>query len=652
MALKPGPMVNPDGSYSFGEGKPLTQKMNLDDLKKILESSTPVDNSSSVADHDLLNSLQSPNDISGGQSYPTDITQEPLPDWKAAEQNFSMVPEGTNVPAKIEPNFVMEKNAPTPTFDKALANLKQSKLPDVDTMSKDLEVIPEGPADSMARASGLIPILMAEGAKHALKVEGLGNKDETDFEDAQGKRSGLYVDNLKKLGLSPDNYVQEPSANTDLGLSSMADGNGNPEDPNKSDADFYKQGGVGDPIAALNKLKSMTGGQSAGGSKAAPTNNTTPPTASAAPVDLSDREFAKAQEDTKFNRRLASIMEGANKIGGSVAGLGAGAVIADDHADTAKRDFETANNPITDLTTKRKAASDLLDLQDKKAKNDPNSDVSKAMRDAMKQSGMNVADSATYGSMEKMFPVLMHHQDMQAKIAEMLQAKQLGLAQIQATREATAATKASDKADKQVIAGLHAVDSYRGEPDIGALKKRMQNVEGTLSTLGDPNTKWTEPEKQMVQQEISAFLHGKSPTDADARHQYKSLVGDATQLESYFTGNPEAMDDPATKQRLINLVTNIYNHHADTLNKRDAKVLLDNGYDKWTDSAKAIAARSHPDAVSLLESGANLGRPSADELRGVSKASVVTPDGTIIPMKNLASAQAFIKDHPELKLKR
>jgi len=375
--------------------------------------------------------------------------------------------------------------------------------------------------------------------------------------------------NNKTLGL-PD--VTIPYRNEDISGVGITNNKQPPKDvAEESNADENAE--PDSTAGMLTKLKSIGIGS--------PTNSSTPPTAPtapiAAPAQVRDAEYEKAQKDTNFNRMLASIMQGANKIGSSVAGLGAGAMIGNDHAEEDKQNFENANNPITDLTAKRKAATDMLALQDQKDKNDPNSDVSKAMRDAMKQSGMNVADTATYGSMEKMFPVLMHHQDMQAKIAEMLQAKQLGMAQIMSNKQVASSAKASEQQSKAFDKTHAMLEQMRGNPAVQQAERDLYATDKINTLVAPYRGNLDNISQQMVnllKTELTKVASGQGSTEAAFGHLDEgTLKSKFAEVYQKFANEPTGANAGAFLKQYLNYSNGLAKDAQKTISDRYGRIL-------------------------------------------------------------------------------
>lgn len=94
---KQSPYFNADGSYSYGKGKPLSQKLNIDPSKlqarEMSKGSSPY--------------IKSQNAKVGG-TYPVEFFNDGV--GSGANKNFSMVPEGTGLPAKYVANPTIESS--------------------------------------------------------------------------------------------------------------------------------------------------------------------------------------------------------------------------------------------------------------------------------------------------------------------------------------------------------------------------------------------------------------------------------------------------------------------------------------------------------------------------------------------------------------
>jgi hypothetical protein len=155
-------------------------------------------------------------------------------------------------------------------------------------------------------------------------------------------------------------------------------------------------------------------------------------------TDMSDKEFLKAQEDAKFNRRLAGLLAAGEGIGDGIAGLGAGTKLDTEKSGVIKGLGETSDNPIKDLASKRKAEKEMLDLMDDKSKNDPNSEVSKLYRESFAKMGITIGPKATAADLEKAQPA----------IGQMMN-RQMQMEATKALREQTAESREERKSSKQ-----------------------------------------------------------------------------------------------------------------------------------------------------------------------------------------------------------
>lgn len=317
-----------------------------------------------------------------------------------------------------------------------------------------------------------------------------------------------------------------------------------------------------------------------------------------APVNpAEDKDMQDALNQVKANQAEAEAETARRLLFQGIAGLGSGQQV-NLSKDLEEQKYKNINKPIEQLTTSREQQIKKMQVAEEAAKSDPNSSVSKVMKETLKELGVNVPDNATYATMEKLAPQIMRNKEFQMKMEEMALRRE----ELAANRENTQKSKIEDKERK----GLVAVGTYRGEPDVSKLKQRLEQVSSVIANIGDVNKPWSEVEKQAVQQEINAFLKGGSPTDQDARHTYKSLEGEASQLMTKVTNDPQAFNDPKTKQRILNFVKPVYEHHKEYLDRRDARKLLAEGYNSWSDTAKNEAAYMYPDAIKMIEEKGNI----------------------------------------------
>jgi hypothetical protein len=151
-------------------------------------------------------------------------------------------------------------------------------------------------------------------------------------------------------------------------------------------------------------------------------------------VDLSDKAIIDAQEQAKQNRLLAGLSKAGSMAGAAIASRN---TINPITADTSISDqlFKDANIPVENLLQRRKAKDDelsrqakVMDINNDREMQDPNSAVSVALRDAAKLVGLavpqNVSGAQLKNSGINLGNLLSAHQAAEARKAQTAQYKE------------------------------------------------------------------------------------------------------------------------------------------------------------------------------------------------------------------------------------
>jgi hypothetical protein len=337
------------------------------------------------------------------------------------------------------------------TFDDFLAQLKAKKVSESD--------IPmERPADD----SGILTALQS-GMPETTQAQ----RDAASM--ASPEASAALQSNTKSLGIPS---VTFPYRNeSDSALPPIGIANGGQLLADESNTPAASEEIV--PTDIIKAMKSIVGGSRT----LSPAPSPVPTIRSATPTDMSDKEFAAAQE--LADRR---------RIGRGIAGLGAGTELTTPKSSLIKGLAESAENPIKDLAAKRKAEKEMLDLMDDKKKNDPQSDVSKLYRDSFKKLGIQIPDTATASELEKAQPAIGMMINRQAQI----EANKIAREGIAATRAATVASKADAASQKDAENFRKAYDPQLASSRSGLGKESSRYVQSThalnlLSGIKDLN---------------------------------------------------------------------------------------------------------------------------------------------------------------------
>jgi hypothetical protein len=348
--------------------------------------------------------------------------------------------------------------------------------------------------------------------------------------------------------------------------------------------------------------------------------------------DLRDTEFEQAQEVARKNRDAANFNDLMASLSNALIGQ-AGSDMSKNKIDAIGRQLETANQPLTDLETKRKQYSEFLKNKEEKEKNDPNSSVSKSMRDALSGMGVKIPNNATYATMEKLAPQLMKNKEFQLKMQELHQ-KNIELAQ---NREALRQSKLSEKEQKTIESIGKSLSSFRGDPAAAKASDALRRAEMAERLLNLP--KWSSQERDLFAGELSSLVKGGVPTE----HEMKSIVPDTgiarmSKAMTFISGKPQDVSDKEYKKRMLHYLNELKQINREYLDKRGERLVRMGGYDKLSPEGKELLRSQEPGIVSRFESSK-------------SGNIVVTPLGEEIQMVSPEAAQAFKKEHPEIKIK-
>jgi len=226
---------------------------------------------------------------------------------------------------------------------------------------------------------------------------------------------------------------------------------------------------------------------------------------------LKDNEFEQALAQTQQNKGNALLMAALGKLGTAIANQGSvGGGIQDNFKDTADTLAKQAEDPIKMLETKREQFAKLISNKEQKELADPNSAVSKAARDLIRDMGGNVADSATAMQLKNVLPYLQQKfavEEARKNRAMQMEIMKQSKAEKQEDKDLMFAKALEDK-----IQGLDAVKSFSQTEiasntldQIASLPPNKQNAQQQVAALYsfvkilDPNSVVREGEIQLTQ---------------------------------------------------------------------------------------------------------------------------------------------------------
>lgn len=122
--------------------------------------------------------------------------------------------------------------------------------------------------------------------------------------------------------------------------------------------------------------------------------------------------LAKSQEQADTNQRrkaLFEMMAGIGSLGGSKMSA---------ESESLNNAIKMQNAPVDQINQERDAYKKFLANNEEMEKADPNSAVSKTMRQALSGMGVKIPDNASYSTMEKLAPQLMANQQFKDRMAD------------------------------------------------------------------------------------------------------------------------------------------------------------------------------------------------------------------------------------------
>lgn len=179
------------------------------------------------------------------------------------------------------------------------------------------------------------------------------------------------------------------------------------------------------------------------------------------------------------------------KLRDAIIGVGAGKVIQTDTSVYDERK-KKATRPIENLTLKQQ-------LESNKAKNDPNSQISKLMRDSLKSLGLDTGsmDKVSYAQLEKLYPSLANA-IMSKSIAD---AKRIDAAESRAVRNQQQAERSYEKTRSIVNNKITKLTEGKSSPFTG-----YEQAKQTTQLLDNAIESWDNDDKEAKIKKQAAFM--------------------------------------------------------------------------------------------------------------------------------------------------
>ena len=330
---------------------------------------------------------------------------------------------------------------------------------------------------------------------------------------------------------------------------------------------------------------------------------------------LKDTEFEQALAQTQQNKGSAMLMAALGKLGTAIANKGSvGGGIQDNFKDTADTLAKQAEDPIRMLETKREQFAKLISNKEQKELADPNSAVSKAARDLIKDMGGNVADTATAMQLKNVLPYL--QQKFAVEEARKNRAMQMELMKQNKIEKQEDKDLMFAKALEDKIQGLDAVKSFSQTEiasntldQIASLPPNKQNAQQQVAALYsfvkilDPNSVVREGEIQLTQaarsipDTIKVKLQKVNANQGAVLtpQEIRSIAEYARQVKDNYANAAKAASRNYLELAKSKNVDKYLNHSFNTIEKPEqnvvqSKTIVKKQYSKSADKTKFIYA--------------------------------------------------------------
>lgn len=270
---------------------------------------------------------------------------------------------------------------------------------------------------------------------------------------------------------------------------------------------------------------------------------------------LEDTDMKKALEAAQSNRSNAAFQSNLAQIMAGMGSLGGRKV--DVNEEPLKALAASANAPVSDITAQRDAYKQFLQNKDDREKNDPNSSVSKTMRDALAGMGVKIPENASYAGMEKLAPQLMKNKEFQMKLEEMrLKREELGQ-----NKQAAAGSKADLLASKDAEAFRKAYDPQLASSRsvLGKEASRYVQSQHAMNLIKDVGdlAKITPMQKRELAVALATMLSPGIPHESTIHAlDEKTLNSELASMVQKVTGAPASTNTAGLTKQLKTSVAN------------------------------------------------------------------------------------------------
>jgi hypothetical protein len=308
--------------------------------------------------------------------------------------------------------------------------------------------------------------------------------------------------------------------------------------------------------------------------------------------DLGDSALVEAQgqRDSKLSDALLA------RAAQQFASYGGGGYAKPDYS-TAQVLEQNAGNPIEDVQTRRKGMdqstareSNLLSLGNEKDLNDPNSDISKNMRDFAKMSKIPVRDNASAKQMQAILPLYEKYQARQDMLQEKREARADKM-QLAKDKKGEAASEGYKALDKKFAENYNNLTS-KGHVNSVASLKRLEDI----ATEMEADTGYFQsgggraaglPDSLRSRDAIRRRDAARNAANETLKETFGSQLSDAERESQAKTYYNDALDNKDNAKLLRDKIAQLRAAHAEEMKK--AKFFEDHkgtlaGYGKVRDA--------------------------------------------------------------------
>lgn len=302
------------------------------------------------------------------------------------------------------------------------------------------------------------------------------------------------------------------------------------------------------PIPDLSAAPAAPEASTQPSSAPSPTSMPDATSTSPAPITIDPTEDQRRREamnaEREHKRRMASLP-------GAIAGAG-DAIAAGAKAFGVNNSTDTQDKVLDRAKDQYKESGDIFEM---KLRQDPNSGVSKSYRSMVQQIVPDLAKNPNFSSMSAQeigdkLPMI----DTMMKAQAQKDTKELGLKQVQASKDAAAGQKHDTEQDRLEAQAMQRVSSLRGDQALARIETQRDGAISAYSLLQQAKNEkrpLTQAEYYDLLGQLWKSRSGAAPTQESMRDlDSRTFKGDITKMATYFTGKPQGATTEAVLDNL------------------------------------------------------------------------------------------------------